>query len=84
MMMTIAEREKMMVAEYGEVCTQVQAGKILSRHPQTIRNMAADGRLAAACGGTMIDVRSIADYIMHQAENESETRRRKRGRKWQV
>lgn len=52
-----------MTALYGEACTRVTAAKILSRTPGTVREMLKDGRLDYACGGAMVDVRSIARYI---------------------
>jgi len=46
--------------------------------------MLADGRLALACAGTMVDVRSIAAYIQQPRQIDELTRQRKLGRKWSV
>lgn len=73
-----------MLERYGEVCTKKLAAKILGRCPQTIGVMLEDGRLASACAGTMVDVRSIAAYIEQPRAIDEVTRQRKRGRKWSV
>lgn len=73
-----------MLERYGEVCTKAMAAKILGRCPQTIGVMLADGRLASACAGTMVDVRSIANYIEQPRAIDEVTRQRKLGRKWSV
>ena len=72
------ERERLMVEGYGEVCSFVLAGKILGRAPATIHKMADEGRIAYACEGTRIDVRSLARYICAPKQIDSETRLRKR------
>ena len=77
-------RQDDMLTRYGEVVTITQAGHILNRCNSTIKNMAADGRLRKACGGTMIDVRSIADYIEAPAQMEEKARMTRTGRKWMV
>ena len=59
---------------YGEVCTQTQAGKILSRSLTTVRAMMEDGRLRSACAGKMVDVRSIAAYIEAPAQANERAR----------
>lgn len=66
-----------MLARYGEVCNKTVAARILGRSPNTIKAMIADGRLEAACAGTMVDVRSIARYICRPAEAEAEARVRR-------
>ena len=73
-----------MLERYGEVCTKKLAAKILGRSPSTINEMLADGRLASACAGTMVDVRSIAAYIERPRAIDEVTRQRKLGRKWSV
>ena len=73
-----------MLERYGEVCTKAMAAKILGRCPTTIGVMLGDGRLKAACAGTMVDVRSIASYIEQPRAIDEVTRQRKRGRKWSV
>ena len=82
--MTQIEREELMTAQYGEVCTKATAGRILSRSTQTITAMLKDGRLDDACGGQMVDVRSIARYIMAPRAEDHRARMRKAGRKWAV
>lgn len=73
-----------MLDRYGEVVTATQAGRILSRSSQTVKNMLADGRLRAACAGTMVDVRSIAEYIEQPAQLNERARQMKKGRTWSV
>ena len=73
-----------MLSRYGEVCTKTQAARILGRSPKTVRAMLADGRLAEACGGSMVDVRSIAAYICQPRQVDEMARQRKMGRKWAV
>lgn len=58
-----AERLNDMLERYGECCTQIKAAKILGRHENTIADMLKDGRLKRACAGSMVDVRSICEYI---------------------
>ena len=82
--MTQLEREDLMTAQYGEVCTKTIAGRILSRSTQAITAMLKDGRLDEACGGKMVDVRSIARYIMAPKAEDHKARIRKAGRRWYV
>lgn len=79
-----AERESIMVAQYGEVVNFTTAGKILSRSIKTIKAMLEDGRIDYACAGTSVDVRSIARYIMAPRQEDFKARVRKTGRKWAV
>ena len=72
-------REEEMVRQWGEVVSQTKAGRILSRHPNTVRAMIDDGRLQAACAGTMVDVRSIARYIEAPAAESRKARVRRKG-----
>lgn len=74
---TPEERTDVMIRTYGEVCTRAAAARILGRNVKTIGVMIADGRIEEACGGTMVDVRSIARYIAQpkQADNEARKRR---------
>ena len=76
-MYSLKERERLMVDQHGEACTKVAAAKILGCTPPTVRSMLGDGRLDAACGGTKVDVRSIARYIVAPAQEDFEARRRK-------
>lgn len=85
--MTLQERTDAMIDRYGEVVSFTQAGKILNRNPKTIRVMLDDGRLSEACGGTRVDVPSIAAYILEPARKDHEARVRKSGRlvsRWEV
>ena len=77
-------RTEDMVRMYGEVVRKAQAGRILNHHPNTITQMVEDGRLRTACGGTMIDVRSIAEYIESPARHDEAARQVRMGRKWSV
>lgn len=82
--MTSEERAAIMLELYGEACTKAQAAKMLNCSGGTIANMIEDGRIEAACAGTRVDVRSIAEYIMCRDQKNFETRMRKRGRRWAV
>ena len=85
--MTQQDRAADMVARYGEAVKYTTAGKILDRDARTIKTMLADGRLDAACGGTMVDVYSIARYICQPAVENRKARMRKQGNaaaKWAV
>ena len=73
-----------MLERYGEVCTRVAAARILGCSTGKIKNMLRDGRLETACGGTMVDVRSIAEYIERPRQADEMARQRKLGRKWSV
>lgn len=83
-----ADRAQLMVDKYGEVCKKSKAAKILDRSVNTINVMLRDGRLDEACGGTMVDVRSIARYITAPRAEDFEARKRRRvartGCKWIV
>ena len=73
-----------MLERYGEVCTRVAAARILGCSTGKIKAMLTDGRLALACGGEMVDVRSIAGYIERPAQIDELARQRRMGRKWSV
>ena len=73
-----------MLDRYGEVVKRSQAAKILGCSTGKIRAMLLDGRLSAACGGEMVDVRSIAVYIERPAEADYFARQRRMGRSWAV
>ena len=77
--MTQSERTADMVSRYGEAVKPTTAGRILDRDRSTILRMVADGRLDAACAGTMVDVRSIARYICEPAAENTRARLRKAG-----
>ena len=80
--------EEAMVEKYGEVCKKSKAARILDRSAHTINAMLRDGRLDDACGGTRVDVRSIARYIAAPKQEDFEARKRRRiertGCKWVV
>lgn len=84
MVMTMQEREALLVREHGEVVTYTEAGRILSRSIKTVKAMLEDGRIDYACAGTMVDVRSIARYIAAPKQEDFNARVRKSGRKWAV
>ena len=73
-----------MLERYGEVCTRTVAARILGRSTRTITVMIQDGRISTACGGEMVDVRSIAAYICQPKQADELARQRKLGRKWAV
>ena len=73
-----------MLERYGEVCKRTVAARILGCSVGKIASMLRDGRLALACGGEMVDVRSIAAYIQQPARAEETARQRRRGRTWSV
>lgn len=87
-MLNLDDRTEVMVAIYGEVCKKQTAAKILDCSVQKIKDMLEDGRLDAACGGTRVDVRSIARYIAAPRHEDYEARKRKmmhkRGSDWAV
>jgi hypothetical protein len=78
------ERLDDMLDRYGEVCSRKVAAKALGCSTGKIRSMLLDGRLSAACAGTMVDVRSMAAYIAQPAQADEQARQRKLGRKWSV
>lgn len=85
-MITNDERADLMVKCYGEACRKAEAARILSVNPRTINAMLTDGRLAPACEGTRVDVRSIAGYIAAPAKAEEAGRveriKQRNGSEW--
>ena len=73
-----------MLDRYGEVCKRTVAAKILGCSVGKIASMLQDGRLSLACGGRMVDVRSIAAYIAQPAQIDELARQRRMGRRWTV
>ena len=73
-----------MLDRYGEVCKRTVAARILGCSVGKVAHMLRDGRLALACGGEMVDVRSIAEYIERPAQIDEVARQRRLGRKWSV
>ena len=57
-----------MLTRYGECVTVAAATRIMGRSRGTVRRMLDDGRIRWACAGTMVDVRSIAEYIEAPAQ----------------
>ena len=53
-----------LVERYGETVGKTDAAKILGVTRATVYAMLSDGRIAGACEGRRVDVRSIARYIM--------------------
>ena len=82
--MTPNDRLTDMLERYGEVCTRVAAARILGCSTGKIKCMLHDGRLETACGGTMVDVRSIARYIMAPKDADFKAKVRRSGRKYMV
>jgi hypothetical protein len=76
--MTNDERTELLVERYGECCTRESAAKILGRSSRTVSRMLEDKRLSPLCGGTMVDVRSVAAYMVNPAQNDFNARHRKR------
>lgn len=82
--MTPNDRMNDMLDRYGEVCNKTVAAKILGCSTGKVRMMITDGRLETACAGTMVDVRSIAEYIQQPRQIDELARQRRMGRKWSV
>lgn len=57
-----------MIKRYGECVTVAAAARIMGRSRQTVQRMLDDGRMRWACAGTMVDVRSMAEYIESPAQ----------------
>ena len=47
---------------------------IMGRSRQTVQRMLDDGRMRWACAGTMVDVRSMAEYIESPAQADRSAR----------
>lgn len=60
-----------MLTRYGECVTVAAATRIMGRSRGTVRRMLDDGRIMWACAGTMVDVRSIAEYIEAPAQHRA-------------
>ena len=74
----MTERMRDMIEMHGEACTYTQAGKIINRTHETVRRMLREGRIRPACEGTMVDVRSLAEYIERPKQIDCEARLKKR------
>lgn len=75
----VVDRHAAMVEKYGEACTKSTAAKIISCSASKISGMMEDGRIKPACGGTRVDVRSLADYIECRGEADHAARMRRKG-----
>lgn len=62
-----------MIKRYGE-CVTVAAARIMGRSRKTVKRMIDDGRMRWACAGTMVDVRSMAEYIESPAQADRRAR----------
>ena len=67
-----------MLERWGECVKQTEAAHILGRSTKTISTMIKDGRLRMVCGGSMVDVRSIAEYFEQPAEKDEQARLKRR------
>lgn len=65
-----------MIKRYGECVTVAAATRIMGRSRVTVRRMLDDGRIRWACAGTMVDVRSIAEYIEAPAQHRARAAKR--------
>ncbi len=68
------DRHRVMVEKYGEACSKTTAAKIIDCSTPHISALLEDGRIQAACEGTKVDVRSLADYIERKPEIDRQTR----------
>lgn len=72
------DRHRAMVERLGEACSKTTAAREIECSTQTITKMIEDGRLVAACEGTRVDVRSLADYIERRPAMNREARLNKK------
>ena len=63
-----------MIKRYGECVTVAAAARIMGRSRKTVMRMIDDGRIRWACAGTMVDVRSMAEYIEAPAQADRSAR----------
>ena len=63
-----------MLTRYGECVTVAAAARIMGRSRRTVQRMLDDGRMRWACAGTMVDVRSMAEYIESPAPADRRAR----------
>lgn len=63
-----------MLTRYGECVTVAAAARIMGRSRRTVQRMLDDGRMRWACAGTMVDVRSMAEYIESPAQADRSAR----------
>ena len=67
-------RMEEMIKRYGECVTVAAAARIMGRSRNTLKRMLDDGRMRWACAGTMVDVRSMAEYIESPAQADRSAR----------
>ena len=67
-------RMEYMIKRYVECVTVASAARIMGRSRQTVQRMLDDGRMRWACAGTMVDVRSMAEYIESPAQADRSAR----------
>ena len=60
----MASKEEELLGRYGEYVDKTVAARILGVTRATVYAMLDDGRIAGACGGRRVDVRSIARYMV--------------------
>ena len=60
---SLSSREDDLVLRFGEYVDKTLAAKILGVTRATVYAMLADGRIAPACEGRRVDVRSIGRYM---------------------
>ena len=58
------DKEDELTRRYGDYVDKTVAAKILGVTRATVYTMLSDGRIAGACGGRRVDVRSIAQYLV--------------------
>lgn len=68
------DRHTAMVREHGEAISKSKAAELLNVGYDTITRLLQDGRIMAACGGTRVDTRSLADYIEDRGELDHQAR----------
>lgn len=71
------DRRKAMVERLGEACKVDAAAHELDCSTRTVYRLLESGKILAACEGSRVDVRSLADYIErrpHRNEQEFDIR----------
>lgn len=63
-------REEALVERYGESVDKTVASRMLGVTRATVYAMLADGRIAGACEGRRVDVRSIARYLSRPSQRD--------------
>lgn len=73
--MTPQERTVSLVERYGECCKYKTAATIINKSERTIKRMLEDGRLTGACQGSMVDMYSIASYLLNPKQADFQANR---------